>query len=220
VLDTSSSVEGRRLDELRIAAHAFLAGLTARDRGALVTFTQQVTLRQPPTADREALRRALDGIDAGGSTAMNDALYTALRLLEPGLARQVVVVFSDGRDNQSWLSDDAMVEAARRSDAVVYGVTAFDRAAPWRRDDRLPPEYEALGRAAETTGGRIWRETGPETLRRAFLAVLDEIRTRYVIAYYPTAPVQPGWHDVKVKLTRTRGDVRTRAGYYVHTALP
>lgn len=124
VLDMSASVQGSKLEALREAAGAFLDGLAPVDRVALVGFQESVTLGVPLTSEILAVRFALDTVRGGGSTALHDAVYVALRLPDPGPRRSAVVVFSDGIDNVSWLSDKDVVEAARRSGAVVYGVDA------------------------------------------------------------------------------------------------
>jgi len=122
VLDMSQSVTGTRLADLRRAAGAFMDGLTAEDRAALVCFSQQVALNEPLTGDLARVRRTLETISGTGSTAMRDALYAAIRLHEAGDHRAAAIVFSDGIDNLSWLREDDVVESARRSDVVVYGV--------------------------------------------------------------------------------------------------
>ncbi len=77
-LDTSGSVTGDRLEDLRGASQTALGFLTARDRAGLLTFSEEVTLRTPLTADVDALRAALDMPFAGGRTALIDAAGSAI----------------------------------------------------------------------------------------------------------------------------------------------
>jgi VWFA-related protein len=224
VLDTSASVAGDKLADLRRAAKAFLSGLGPSDRAALLTFSHEVRLRHAPTSDIGAVDRALDRVEASGSTALNDAIYTALRLREPAGDRAVAVVFSDGLDNLSWLSDDEVAAAARRSDVIVYGVTLtsegeqeplFGSPQALERGHR---ENALLKRLGSDTGGRLWWTGASRDLPALFERALREIRARYVLTYYPTGVDDPGWHTLEVKLRGTRGDVTARPGYWAAAA--
>ena len=205
VLDLSASVRGSKLEALQDAAGAFLDGLAPPDRAALVGFQQSVVVGVPLTSAIPSVRFALDTVEGGGSTALHDAVYVALRQPEPGPRRSAVVVFSDGIDNVSWLSDEDVVQAAGRSGAVVYGV-----------DAREPgdPSHRFLKDVAKATGGRVWRARKIDDLRARFLDVLHDIRARYVLSYTPTGVDTAGWHDLKVKLRGRKGDVLARPTDY------
>jgi Ca-activated chloride channel family protein len=204
VLDMSQSVRGPKLAALRQAAGAFLDGLKTQDRAALVCFSQQVALNEPLTGDLARVKQTLQTIEGTGSTAMRDALYAAIRLHEDGSRRAAAVVFSDGIDNLSWLHEDEVVEAARRSDVVVYSVLA------------QPPtaRNQFLNRVTEATGGRLWRTHADKDLTRTFEEVLRHIRSRYLLTYYPQGVERAGWHTLKVRLKHGRGDVLARPGYF------
>jgi len=205
VLDLSRSIEGSKLAALQQAAGAFLEGLLPIDRAALVGFENAITATVPLTSDVERVRSALGRVEAGGSTSLHDAVYVALRLSEAGPRRRAVIVFSDGIDNLSWLSGAEVVEAAARSDAVVYGV-----------DARGPgdPSHHFLRDVAKATGGRVWRARKTEELRARFLDVLRDIRARYVLSYTPAGVDTVGWHRLDVRLVGARGDVLARPAYF------
>jgi VWFA-related protein len=206
VLDMSYSVSGRKLAALRDAAGAFLDGLADDETAALVTFQEKTTLAEPPTADRARVRRALAAARPRGSTALRDAVYAALRVRETGTTRRTaVVVFSDGLDNLSWLPADSVVEAARRSDVVVYAVAVLgerERGNSFLRD------------VTAATGGRMWTVRDAGDLRARFLDVLEDIRARYVLSFAPSATGPAGWHALQVRLKGRRGDVLARPGYW------
>ena len=208
VLDMSGSVQGAKLSALKDAARAFLGGLREGEQAALVAFRHEVVLLEPFTAERTRVERALDRARPGGSTALCDAVYAALRLREPGSRRTAIVIFSDGMDNMSWLAASEVVEAAARSDAMVYGVTARDR------DDRKEPFLRDVVRA---TGGQLFEAEGEADLRARFLDVLGDIRSRYVLSYTPDGADAAGWHALDVKLKRVKGDVLGRPGYWRYT---
>ncbi len=204
VLDMSQSVTGPKLADLRRAAGAVIDGLTAEDRAALICFSQQVALNEPLTDDLARVRQALESVSGAGSTAMRDALYAAIRLHEDGSRRAAAVVFSDGIDNLSWLREDDVVEAARRSDVVVYAVLAPQPSSSNR----------FLERVTEDTGGRLWKVEDDKNLKATFEEVLRHIRSRYLITYYPQGVGGEGWHTLKVRLKRGRGEVLARPGYF------
>lgn len=175
------------------------------ERGAFVAFHHEVKLVEPLTEDVAAVRRALDAAASRGSTALVDAVYAALRLPETPERRRVIVVFSDGVDNISWLAAPEVLEAARRSSAIVYAVSV--RA----QDD---PKERFLGDVARATGGRLFDAPDERHLRERFLDVLGDVRARYVLRYTPRGQGRAGWHAVEVRLRRGKGDVLARPGYW------
>jgi VWFA-related protein len=209
VLDMSYSVSGAKLQALREAAGALLDGLRPDETGALLTFQEKTTLVEPSTGDMARVRRGLAAARPRGSTALRDAVCAALRVREPGTRRTAVVVFSDGIDNLSWLPADAVVEAARRSDAVVYAVAAQggagERADPFLRD------------VTAATGGRLLTVSDAADLRARFLDVLEDIRARYLLSFAPSSVGPPAWHALEVRLDGKRGDVLARPGYWSRT---
>ena len=220
VLDVSGSVAGAQLEQLQAAANAFVGGLTGQDKVALVTFTERATLVQPLSANFDAFARALASVKAGGNTAIYDATDLAVKLRKPNDARAVVVVFTDGIDNASTVSPKAVVEAAERSDVVVYGVTvtpdggARGFGVP---DPRSQFQVGFLRSLADDTGGRVFNATSGSRLKNVFAIILDDIRARYLLTYYP-GKVSPGWHKLQVKLNGAKGDVLARRGYYAAPA--
>lgn len=219
VLDLSGSMEGRKLEGLRAACRAFVDELGPRDEAAVLAVRERLELLVPPTSDRARLRAVLSQLGAGGATALNDALYAALRL-ESGGRRPLVVVFSDGRDNLSWLRREDVQRAVETSPALLYGIgLGRPLLAPADQggfgEAELPDGMRFLERLAGSTGGRFWLEGRPEALREAFLRVLGETRERYLLAYEPPGPARPGYHELKVRLRGVKGQVRARPGYRV-----
>jgi VWFA-related protein len=205
VLDASGSVTGPKLGSLRAAAGAFLDGLRSGEHAALLAFNDEVQLLQPLTTDLAAVRRALERVSPRGNTALVDAVYSALRLPDPGDRRTAIVVFSDGIDNLSWLSASDVVQAAARSNVTVYGVTVRGKG------DRKEP---FLGDVARATGGRPFEASSERDLRARFLDVLEDIRSRYVLRYVPGSPGSLGWHLLEVRLRKGKGEVLARPGYW------
>ena len=197
VFDTSASVAGDKLQHLRRASDAFLSGLQPHDQALLLTFSHEIRQRAPLTADRDLLRRALDGVAAEGRTSVHDALFSSL-LLAPRLpGRPVVLLFSDGEDTSSFVGMASVLRAARESDVLVYAVGAG---------------ATALCGLTAVTGGRCLADAGPG-LQAAFERVLVELRSRYLLRVTP-ADGKPGWHPIQVQVWRSGVQVRARSGYW------
>lgn len=200
VLDASSSVAGARLEHLKEAAKATLAALRPGDRATLLGFRYDVRLLSGVADDPQRVAAAVDGIVAGGYSALRDAAAAALALADPVRGRTLVILFSDGFDSLSALPPEPLLEMARGSEAVLHAVALESGTAP--------PFLEAL---AEETGGRMWPAESPQRLREAFLDALGEFRHRYMLEFEPAG--KPGWHRLEVKVKGAR--VLARKGYFL-----
>ena len=146
--DASRSVAGRKLSALQVAGAAFLEGLLPADQASLVTFNEEITWVVAPTADKERVARALASLQPRGGTALFDGVYAATTM-PASPARVLVVVFSDGEDNVSWLDEGQVAGALARSNALVHVVglvpPAEQRARSRRSTGRLRREQARAG---------------------------------------------------------------------------
>lgn len=206
VFDASASIHDEELLQLRGASDRVLELLRREDRATLLTFGQRVVQPVPLTSDFIRLRSAFPGIVPGGRTALIDATYAALALAdadaEPG--RPLVIIFSDGIDTASWLAADAVIDAARRSDAVVYSVAASTR-----------PAAGFLRSIGDATGGRVIPVDSAASADASFVEIAEEFKRRYVLGYSPEGVQTDGYHRIQVRVTRPGVSVRARQGYYV-----
>jgi Ca-activated chloride channel family protein len=126
VLDMSSSVAGESLNNLKAAGIGLLEGLKEGDRSALIMFSQSVRLGCPITTDVGRVKMVLDQAQphSFGRTSLIDAGYAGLILAQSRSDRPLVVLFTDGLDTSSWLTSEAVLDVAKRSDTVVYAVSA------------------------------------------------------------------------------------------------
>jgi VWFA-related protein len=201
-LDMSSSVAGERLAQLQRAGVTLLSTLTPDDQAALLTFSHRVRLAAPLSKSLDAVRQALTTASGAGDTAMLDGLYTALVVAEGDVGRGLVILFGDGVDTASWLTPDRLVDAARRTDAIVYAVVAREGTKP-----------EPLSEIASLTGGRLHQIEKVQDLERAFLDIVNEFRQRYLVSYTPTGVSSGGWHTLDVRVKGRRATVSARPGY-------
>ncbi|HLG60076.1 MAG TPA: VWA domain-containing protein [Vicinamibacterales bacterium] len=200
--DVSASVSGERLGHLQDAGRTLLEHLTKDDRSALLTFSHAVALRQGLTGDIARVREALREVQPIGDTALVDGSYSAMMLDASDGGRSLLLVFSDGLDTASWLTPERVLDAARRSDIVVYGV-----ATRGLEDSKF---LEDLG---DLTGGAVVKIESTKNLSATFLRILEEFRQRYLISYSPAGVSKDGWHRLDVRIKGRRATVKSRAGY-------
>jgi Ca-activated chloride channel homolog len=202
-LDMSESVSGDRLEQLRVASSGLLGALTNDDQAGLVTFTQRVVLGSKLTKDLDKVRQAMESpLYDAGDTSIIDASYAALMLGESDVGRGLVIVFSDGIDTASWLTEEMVLNTAKRSDVVVYAVSV---------QSRLKPEF--LRDLTSATGGRLYQIEKTANLSQVFLSVLEEFRHRYLVSYTPNGVDRAGWHKLDVSIKGRKVVVKARPGY-------
>jgi Ca-activated chloride channel family protein len=207
VLDTSGSVSGDRLMHLIQAGNGLLAALHSEDRVGLITFSHAIDIRMAMTNNVGSVRAALANAAGEGGTSLRDAVQLALELRPIDHTRPLLLVFTDGRDTTSWLSDEAAAESARRSGMVTHVVKVRSR------DDLDSMVF--LKQLVEATGGRIWSASSSSDLDQLFTRALDEMRARYLLTFSTRGVARAGWHELKVKLKNGRANITARQGYSV-----
>jgi VWFA-related protein len=235
--DASGSVAGAKLGALQAAGSAFLDGLKPADEAALITFNEEVGWSSAPTPDKNRIKDALAGIRARGGTAAYDGLFAAV-MLPVSKARSLVVLFSDGEDNLSWLTEKQVKTIAERSNALVHAVVISAQTAPQAEPDMgtspsphvgkysggtisarpsafETPHHRAFRQIAESTGGRLWTAESPDRLRQTFAAIAEAMSHRYVLRFEPQVDPRPGWHRLELRLRSRPGQIQARRGYWV-----
>jgi VWFA-related protein len=201
MLDVSGSLSPERWRGLQTAASSLLRSLTKDEKAALITFKHAIVQHTPLTHDVGGVRSALEAERSSGGTALIDASAAALALSDTDVGRPLVLVFSDSLETTSWLTAEQVLDTAKRSNAVVYGVSLGRQRGDFVRE------------LASGTGGEVLQRDSPAELEAAFLAVLNEFRQRYVISYSPSGVSADGWHRLEVKVPGRRANVRARPGY-------
>jgi Ca-activated chloride channel family protein len=219
VFDTSASMQGEKLERLRAAASSFLAQLRPQDEVALISFADEIDLRAPLSPDRSRAEFGLLSLRAQGATSIYDALFAALVSPRSSL-RTLVILFSDGEDNMSWLGEKEAKAMVERSNALIHVVAA--RAADSEfangRSSRASSEtnyLKTLRGFATITGGSLIEVNSPGSIEAAFAQILQQMKDRYVLRYTPTTDPAPGWHALDLRLRSGKGKVRGRTGYWV-----
>lgn len=186
------------------------------DSVALYCFNWQVTLIRNYTHSLTSLANSLKNLHGEAGTSLYDAVYLAARDLEDREGRKVLIVVTDGGDTTSAKTLKQALAAVQYADAVIYPVVVI----PITNDaGRNVGGENALTFMAEGTGGRTFLPSLGAELDRAFSDIIDELRTQYLLAFYPrnTPLTKEAFHrlDVRVKSTELR--VSARNGYYGET---
>jgi VWFA-related protein len=219
VFDTSSSMQGAKIERLRAAADAFVDRLGPQDEAALVSFADEIFWRVPLTSDRERLRLGILSLQPQGATSAYDALFTTL-LMPRSALRTLVILFTDGEDNMSWLGEKQIKGAVERSNALIHVVAA--RSETFRLGFIIGPpsameaaQVKALRGLATITGGSLVEVDSPDRIGAAFSEIIEQMKDRYVLRYTPESDPTPGWHALDLHLASRKGKVRGRTGYWV-----
>lgn len=206
VLDASSSLTSERLKQLRDAGARLASSLASHDQVALITFDEDVRLTSPLSADTGRVRQAIERTRVGlgtRQTALVDAVFAGMLAAESDVGRALVIVLSDGVDTGSWVSEDAVIEIAKRSDAVVYALVTHHEG-----------RTSFLGDLTRITGGELTAIENDADVGAALLDVIASFRHRYLLSYTPSGVAKPGWHTVSVKVAGRGRTVRARDGYW------
>ena len=223
LLDASSSMRGGRLEAAVLGAQAFAGAMNRLDEAKLVLFSDRMLLETPFTGVPSILTLGLSEVEAGGGTALNDALYVALKRLEARPGRRVAVVLSDGIDLESVVPMERVRDVARSGQVVLYWLRLkrkgeaegpVRRYSGWRGAEEHQRELATLEATVVESGGRIVPIDGVEEVEAALTAILTELRNQYVIGYYPSRSRGAGaWHDLEVKVGGPGFTVRAPKGY-------
>jgi VWFA-related protein len=223
LLDVSGSVE-ERIDFIRKAARDFLRTASPQDRISIISFRNDIQLISDFSTDRNILSKKLDEIDAGGATALYDALGYVLADPVKQLRgeRTAIVILSDGDDNKSFVPFPAILEAIIESGALIYPLYVpsglIPEASVPRPEvtiDPLRTRYLTLTTRAEQEGQQLAQVSGGvyypirrlEDLQRAYDDVVVQLRTAYTITYASnTTP--SGNPRVRVRANREGASVR------------
>ena len=193
--------------------HALLREGNPDDAAALYSFNDQVTLLNSFTRREQRLIDSLKELRASAGTSFYDAILLASRAQLRREGRHVIVAVTDGGDTTSDKKFADAREAAQNADAVVYPILVR----PITNDaGRNLGGERALETLANDTGGRVFQPAGAAELDAAFTQILRDLRTQYLVGYYPrNLPIDtPRFHLVKVELSRKDLRATTRTGYY------
>lgn len=218
VLDIDTSLSTRKdlpleLNSARRFAHAILRPV---DGLSLYGFSETVDQVVPFTSDLKLIDRGIQSLHPGAATALYDAVYLGSEALNDRQGRKVMVVITDGGDTVSKIDYREALRAAQQAEAIVYSIIVVPIEASAGRDTG---GEHALIQLSEDTGGKYYYATSIAQLDQAFRSISDELRTQYLLAYYPERRLADSdFRRIEVKLTGLPDGAeyksRHRTGYY------
>ena len=215
LVDTSNSIAEKFRFEQQAAIRFMNDVMRPReDRMLLVTFDNTPELVSDLTGNMSALEKGINGMRAGGGTALYDAIYFAskekLMMDQPREKfRRAMIIISDGDDTTSHYTRDQALEMAQKADTVIYAISTNNTRSDKEGD--LVLKY-----LTDETGGQSFFPFKVEDLDQSFENIANELRHQYNIFYRPEPLKTDGlFHPIAVRV-KTRKDlvVRARKGYY------
>jgi len=215
-IDTSLSTKKDLPLELASARHFAHVILRPVDALSVYQFSEVVDEVTPFTPDIKMIDRGIERIRVGSATALYDALYLGSRALDRRKGRKVMVVITDGGDTVSKVDYRDAVRAAQEAEAILYSIIVVPVEASAGRDTG---GEHALIQLSEDTGGKYYYASSLPQLDSAFRQISDELRTQYLLAYYPSQRFSDSeFRKIDVKVTgepeASAFHVRHRTGYY------
>jgi len=225
VLAVDASLSTRKDLKLELdAARAFARSvLRSHDALALFQFTEIVDELVPFTSDLHRVDQGIARVHVGAATALYDAIFLGSQALMRRQGRKVLVVITDGGDTMSQVNYQEALGEAQRADALVYSIIMVPIEASAGRNTG---GEHALIQMSEDTGGKHYYADTPQQIDRAFHRISDELRTQYLLGYYPRQRRSDSdFRRIQVKVTPPADSdfaqplhARHRSGYYTSKA--
>ncbi|HET7747590.1 MAG TPA: VWA domain-containing protein [Vicinamibacteria bacterium] len=218
MVDTSSSMD-QKLPTARAAAKRFVRTLRPTDVAQVVQFNDRSTVLSDFTSDLPSLEAAVDKTEASGPTSLHNALYIALKELgrqkkSGELRRRAIVLLSDGEDTASLVSDEQVMDLARRTEINVYAISLRQRRSSATVE--FSKAAHLLTSLARDTGGQVHFPNSLSELDGVYDRIAEELRTQYSLGYVSSNKRQDGkWRRIVVRVAgREDLSVRHKLGYY------
>jgi len=215
-IDTSLSTRHDLPLEQASAKRFVRAILRPVDALSVFGFNESVHQSTTYTSDLKRIEEGVDHIRLGAATALFDAVYVVSRSLDRRQGRKVMVLITDGGDTISKFDYKEAVRAAEEAEALVYSiiVVPIENSA-----GRETGGENALIQLSEDTGGKFYYASSMAQLDEAFRRISDELRTQYLLAYYPSQRLSNSpFRRIQVAVTGKEDassyHVRHRSGYY------
>ena len=215
LVDTSSSIRDRLRFEQEAAIDFLKTTLRpGKDSAFVVAFDVRTQVVQDYTDDLEKLSEAIRSLLAGGVTTLYDAIYFSCRekmLIfpppEPYL-RRVLIIISDGQDNQSEHTREEALAMAQRAEVTIYAISTNPTGLPVYGD-------KVLRRLAEQTGGRAFFPFKASETAANFQEIARELRSQYSLAYISANRAHDGtFRTIAIEPLQKGLQVRAKPGYF------
>jgi Ca-activated chloride channel family protein len=213
IVDNSGSMREKRTG-VESAALALVKDSNPQDEVFIINFNDEVYLDTDFTSDIQKMEQGLTKIDSRGGTAMRDAIRLSAEHLKEKAKRdkKVILVVTDGNDNASVVSLEALTRLAQQNDVLIYAIGLLSE----EEKRETKKARRALELLAESTGGQVFYPKDVSEVEKIAHQVAHDIRNQYTIAYTPSNVALDGtFRQIKVAVKAPGNPVaRTRSGYY------
>ncbi len=214
-VDTSLSTRRQLKLELESARRFVHTILRPVDALSLYQFSEDVDQIVPFTSSLAVIDRGINTMRSGAATALFDAVFLGSEALMSRQGRKVMVVITDGGDTVSSTTYQRAVREAQQAEAIVYSIIIVPIESSAGRDTG---GEHALIQISEDTGGKYFYAGSTPQLEEAFRQISDELRTQYLLAYYPTRRVSDSnYRRIEVKVDNDAYSAHHRTGYYTNS---
>ena len=220
-IDTSPSTLRDFKLEVSSARRFVHSILRSEDRLSVFQVTETIDQMTRFTADFKTIEHGIDNLRTGPGTSIYDAIFLCSESLIDREGRKVLVLITDGGDTTSKADYNSALRRAQQSEAIVYSIIVVPVEADAGRN--LGGEH-ALIQISKDTGGKYYYAEGQQQLDEAFRKIGDELRTQYLLAFYPSRKLSDSpFRRLQVELSKKDPEgrpyqVRHRAGYYTAPA--
>ena len=206
-VDTSGSME-EKMARARDAGAAFFQNVLRKsDKAFVVAFDSQPHLVQRWSSDLSEIHSGLAKLRPEQSTALYDAIVYSLYNFQGVKGQKALILLTDGRDTASKFTYQQTLEYAQRAAVPIYAIALGIRATDI--DTRLK-----INRITSETGGSTYYIESAADLQKIYDDIQNELRSQYVLGFYPSPEVKAGsnWRQVTVQVAE--GKAKTIRGYF------
>lgn len=220
LMDASASMEDKILPA-KAAAKRFVGTLVPADRARVVSFNNHIDVLQDFTSDKELLNASIDRLQPQGATALHNAFYISIKELQKekqagaGARRQAIILLSDGENTASIVTDEQVIDLARRAEISIYSIRLTSDFEGDKGRAAFSQATHLLSVLARETGGQAFFPAQLQELDSVYDRIAEEMRTQYSLGYVPTNQKRDGRYRRIVVRVPSRENVvlRYKLGY-------
>jgi VWFA-related protein len=209
VLDISGSMSGTALTSAKDAALQFVRSMSPLDRCAIVSFDDQVTVEQVVTSDTSLLIAAINRLASRNNTAIRNGAYIGVQQLLQETNTRAVIIYSDGGDNSSTISQTTVIDSARNNHITIYSIGIGSSA-----------DYTTLRPLADSTGGYYTPAPSASDLARIYAQIKNDVESQYILCYQSPDQVFNGDTHTVVISVNTNNHVDKDTVYWDENNMP
>jgi VWFA-related protein len=240
LIDVSAS-QGQLIDIERQAASQFFSSVVRpKDEAFVISFGKDTELLQDYTNSPRLLTASLRDLRGDANlpmisrgpipnvntgpigdpnpkgTLLYDAVYLAsTEKLKSEVGRKALILITDGEDQGSTYDRRAAIEAAQKSDAIIYSIYYVDKDFYRSMGAMGGGDEGTLKKMSEETGGHVFTVSRKHPLTEVFQQIQDELRNQYSIGYSSTNAKRDGtFRHIEIKVKKPEYRVQARSGYY------